>query len=270
LTPEHVATVLADFHAWLSLLPAPPEVPLTDANHGPDLFLLLEQLTALRHEVNLQTRATRSQQEQNDTTLARLSSALDSLQQARAAAVEERDERLRPVLKTLVELYDALAVAGREVQRVQDVVLPALQEALDRRAAELPEPPLAPESSGLARWFGVRGPDLSAYRARVAAWRKRDLEETDRQRQGFARVRQLLASLGTGYTMGLQRIERALKQHGLQTVAAVGQPFDPERMEAVEAATDSGLPTGQVLDEVQRGYLWNGRVFRYARVRVAK
>jgi len=38
----------------------------------------------------------------------------------------------------------------------------------------------------------------------------------------------------------------------------------------VEAVLDSGRPAGEVIEEVRRGYLWNGRVFRYAQVRVAK
>jgi molecular chaperone GrpE len=270
MSPEHVAAVLADFQAWLSALPAPLEETTAEATEGPDLFTLLEQLTALRHEVNLQTKATRSQQEQNAATIAQLTRTLDALQQSQAAAGQERDDRLRPILKSLIDLYDALAVAGREAQRVQDAILPAIQEAIDRRTAEFPQLPPVSEPSGLARWLGVRSPDLSAYQAAVTAWRKRELEDADRQRQEFTRIKQFLVSLTTGYTMGLQRIERALKQHALQVIPAVGQAFDPERMEAVEAVTDSGQSPGQVLSELQRGYLWNGRVFRYARVRVAK
>ena len=41
-------------------------------------------------------------------------------------------------------------------------------------------------------------------------------------------------------------------------------------MEVVEAVADSGRPAGEVIDEARPGYLWNGRVFRYAQVRVAK
>ncbi len=70
--------------------------------------------------------------------------------------------------------------------------------------------------------------------------------------------------------MSLQRVERALRQHGLEAMPAAGERFDPERMEVVEAVAESGRPSGEVIDEVRRGYLWNGRVFRYAQVRVAK
>lgn len=73
-----------------------------------------------------------------------------------------------------------------------------------------------------------------------------------------------------GYTMSVQRIERALQQHDLETIPTTGERFDPEQMEVVEAVADSGRPSGEVVGEVRRGYLWNGRIFRYAQVRVAK
>ncbi len=56
----------------------------------------------------------------------------------------------------------------------------------------------------------------------------------------------------------------------MEPIAAIGEPYDPELMEAVEAVRGSGRPSGEVLDEVRRGYLYQGRVFRYAQVRVAK
>ena len=70
--------------------------------------------------------------------------------------------------------------------------------------------------------------------------------------------------------MSLQRLERALQHHGLEAIPCVGRPFDPERMEVLEVVADTGRPANEVLDEVRRGYLWNGRVFRYAQVRVAR
>jgi molecular chaperone GrpE len=264
-----VASVLADFQSWLSALPASSVESPPQPDTGPDLFTLLGQLTAVRQEINLQTKTVRAQQEQNALTLTQLTRALDTLQQARASDAKSQEEQTRPLLKTLVDLYDALAVASREAQRVQEVVLPAMQDAATGPASEMPEPPVG-KLPRLARWLGIKFPELAAYRIRMAAWQKAEEERVLKRRAGLERVRQLLASLTTGYTMGLQRIERALKQHGLQPVPASGQLFDPERMEAVEAVMDSGLPSGQVIDEVQRGYLWNGRVFRFAKVRVAK
>jgi molecular chaperone GrpE len=271
-----VAAILADFQAWLRDLPAAAEGPPPEVGPGPDLFTLLEQLTALRQEVNLHTRAARAQQEQNAATLGQLTRALDAVQQVQITAPAPvspnaaKDDPTRPLLQTLVELFDALAVAGREAQRVQDLLTPTLNEANQPAEDDFPELPDVPAPSRLARWLGARAPDLSAYRDEVAAWHKREADNAARGRKRSERIKQLLTSLTAGYTMSLQRIDRALKQHGLQAVPAVGQPFDPERMEAVEAVAGSGQTPGLVLDEVQRGYLWKGRIFRYARVRVAK
>jgi molecular chaperone GrpE len=95
-------------------------------------------------------------------------------------------------------------------------------------------------------------------------------ESAERLGQAAERVRQMLAALLTGYTMSMQRLERALQQSQLETIPAAGQPFDPERMEAVEVVTEPGRTVTDVIEEVRRGYLWRGRVFRFAQVRVAR
>jgi molecular chaperone GrpE len=70
--------------------------------------------------------------------------------------------------------------------------------------------------------------------------------------------------------MSLQRLERALQQQGLEPIPALGLPFDPETMEVVEVVPGPGRTSTEVIDEVRRGYLRAGRVFRFAQVRVAK
>jgi molecular chaperone GrpE len=241
-----VEAVLADFRAWLEQAAAPaPEAPPAAAAEPVDLHTLLAQFVALRHEVNLQTRAVRAQQEQNAETLRRLGEAVRTLDGPRPADGDGED-RVRPLLKTLVDLYDALALARRELQRVQEAVLPVLAD-LARPAPEPPRP-------WLARLFGGPAP----------------APQSPASAEAVGRVRGFLDSVITGYTMSLQRLERALQQHGLEAIPSAGRPFDPERMEVLEAVADSGRPAGEVVDEVRRGYLWNGRVFRYAQVRVAK
>jgi molecular chaperone GrpE len=255
LTPEAVEAVLADFRSWLAEAAVPAaEAPPTDPEAEPvDLHTLLAQFVALRHEVNLQTRAARAQQEQNAETLARLADAVRAVDGARQPAPDGED-RVRPLLKTLMDLYDALALARRELQRVQETVLPVLA-ALAR-----PEPAApAPRRSFLARLFGRSPVDAPA-----------EARPPEQTAEAAVKVRGFLDSVITGYTMSLQRLERALRQHGLEAIPCEGRPFDPERMEVLEVVADSGRPANEVLDEVRRGYLWNGRVFRYAQVRVAK
>jgi molecular chaperone GrpE len=256
----------------------PAEAPPGADGEPLDLQTLLGQFVALRHEVNLQTRATRAQQELNAEALRHLEDSLHVLKESRAAppAPPEGEEEARPLLKTLVDLYDALALARRELQRVQETALPLLAGLTEPAVspAEGPSPVTTPTRapSFWSRWFGGGGPERQADAAVNAAGQALEAEQQRRRQAAEAagRVRGFLESVITGYTMSLQRLERALRQHGLEPIPCVGEPFDPERMEVLEVMADSGRPANEVLDEVRRGYLWNGRVFRYAQVRVAK
>src|SRR5262249_26648329 len=97
-----------------------------------DLHTLLGQFVAVRHEVNLQTKAARSGQEQTGEALQQLSQALEAVRQAQAAAQQTnqqaRDEAVRPVLKTLLDVHDAFSLAEREIRRARENVLPLLDE----------------------------------------------------------------------------------------------------------------------------------------------
>jgi len=59
-----------------------------------------------------------------------------------------------------------------------------------------------------------------------------------------------------------------LKSEGLTPIELVGKAFDPHLAEAVEQMEVDDGQVGQVLSEIQRGYSFNGRVIRPARVRV--
>jgi molecular chaperone GrpE len=261
-----------------------------------DLHTLLGQFIAVRHEVNLQTRAVRAQQEQNAEALRVLAGAVESLQRSQESASQSQqqaaEEQVRPLLKALIDLHDALALASREAQRVQEDLLPTLGDLVGEPApwsltlsdVETPALDGGPRPL-LARLLGVRGVEqgrLDDWRQRAraalekaAAAQQQEYQATQQERyrqakQGMERVQQLLASLVAGYRMGLQRIERALQQNGLEAIPVVGRPFDPERMEVLEAVDNSGRPAGEVLEEVRRGYFWRDRIFRYAQVRVAR
>ena len=275
---------MADFRSWLCALPADAAPLPIPEDEGPDLHTLLGQFVALRHDVNLQTKATRAQQEQTAETVALVRGSLDRLEAAESAAREAQEaateQTLRPLLKALVDLYDALAIAGREVQRVEDSLVdlldqmaPAAEKTAEkeqRDATPLPEAPAVPWWRRLFGGRAVLSIDAVGLRDELHNERRLRAEQAAHTRAIAQRVRQAVSSLVTGYEMSLQRVERALRQHDLETIATVGEPFDPERMEVVDAVLASGRPGGEVLEEVRRGYLWNGRIFRYAQVRVAK
>jgi molecular chaperone GrpE len=264
LTAAGLESALADFRRWFEGAVAAGGAPPAAPGGSIDLATLLGHYVALRQEVNLQTRAVRAQQEQNGELLARLGQAVEQLsrQQARAEQSERQaqEEKLRPLVSTLLEVRDALSLASRETQRAREQVLPLLEElAEEERRDERP----APARSFWSRW--VLSP---AADAALKASREEGRERRARETAG--RARSALSALVTGYAMSLERVERALRKHGLEPIEAAGGPFDPEEMEVLEAVPGSGRPAGEVLEEVRRGYRWNGRVFRFAQVRVAR
>ncbi len=221
----------------------------------------------------MQTKAVRAQQEQNADTLRLLQETVAALERRPEEAPD--DEAQRPLLKTLVDLHDALSLAEREVRRAQKAVLPALAELAKAASTngDLAAPVVAePPAPGWARWFG-RAPQVVAAAEGAAALRlqiEQLRQDRDQASRHAGEAKRVLDSVCTGYQMSVQRVERALQQHGLEHIVCVGERFDPELMEVVEAVADSGRPPGEVIDEVRRGYIWEDRVFRYAQVRVAR
>src|SRR5437588_7992039 len=80
LTPEAMEALLGDFRSWLHDTAASAQPPRPDPTGPPmDISSVLDHFVALRHEVNLQTKAVRAQQEQNSETLQQLRQALEVL-----------------------------------------------------------------------------------------------------------------------------------------------------------------------------------------------
>jgi molecular chaperone GrpE len=273
LTVPEIDALLAGFRDWLVQVVSASESldrgidfpPAGAEPEGPDLHEFLGQLIALRHEVNLQTRATRTQQEQNAETLNRLAEAVQLLEKNQEDEeepdAEAPSEALRPLLKALLDVHDALSLARREIERVQS----KLEQSL--RQCTLPAPQsVAISLPAWARWLGL---DTCVMRAQEDAAQTRAAGSRQLS-ENLDSVRCLVDSIVTGYGMSLQRLERSLQQHGLEPIQCVGETFDPESMEVVEVVPEFGRTGSEVIEEVRRGYLWQGRVFRFAQVKVAR
>jgi len=65
-----------------------------------------------------------------------------------------------------------------------------------------------------------------------------------------------------------RRFLAALGEQGLTRLDPVGQPFDPEKHEAMLRVEDSGLPPNTVVEELRSGYVLGTRVIRAALVKV--
>lgn len=69
-------------------------------------------------------------------------------------------------------------------------------------------------------------------------------------------------SLLSGVEMTLKMLMRTLKEEGLDTIDAVGQPYDPSKHEALEPVASEGEAEEKVLEEVRRGFTFKGKVIR--------
>ena len=75
-------------------------------------------------------------------------------------------------------------------------------------------------------------------------------------------------ALKEGVEMVQRTLMEALVKEGLEVIEAIDQPFDPNIHQAVMTGADSEKESGIVLQELQKGYMLNGRVIRPAMVQV--
>ena len=71
-----------------------------------------------------------------------------------------------------------------------------------------------------------------------------------------------------GVEMIFTQLREVLDKHGLQSIEAEGQTFDPNFHQAVMRVEDSDAPDGTITQVLQKGYQAKGRVIRPAMVQV--
>jgi molecular chaperone GrpE len=77
-------------------------------------------------------------------------------------------------------------------------------------------------------------------------------------------------SIVEGVELVLRSMHDFLRTQGVCPLSTIGQPFDPERHEAVDHVESATHPPNTVVSEFHRGYLIGERMLRPARVAVAK
>jgi molecular chaperone GrpE len=73
-----------------------------------------------------------------------------------------------------------------------------------------------------------------------------------------------------GIIMIKAKLDTILESEGVTSIETAGQPFDPTYHEAVTYEEADGYEEGQIIGEVQKGYMLGERILRPALVRVAK
>ncbi|MCH7636927.1 MAG: nucleotide exchange factor GrpE [Proteobacteria bacterium] len=76
-------------------------------------------------------------------------------------------------------------------------------------------------------------------------------------------------SIAEGSKATLKLLSAALERFGIAEIDPMGEPFDPERHEAINMQPSADAEPGSVLSVVQKGYSLNGRLLRPAMVVVA-
>ena len=73
-----------------------------------------------------------------------------------------------------------------------------------------------------------------------------------------------------GQQATLRLLDDAFAASGIREINPVGQPFDPNRHEALSLVPGQGVAPNTVLEVVQKGYELNDRLLRAAKVLVAR
>ena len=227
---DKIETILGDFRGWLeNLSAAPAAAPPADVFQ---MQTLVGQFTALRHEVNMQTKAARSAVEQTNAALQLLQTPDEPEEESEA----DNHEELRPFVKMLLDVHDALSVAFRQMEK-------AKLSAGDFAKEIGPAPhPTSPRKGFFAKLFAsaaVVSPERLAYHDNVTAHHQK--------------LQQQFAAVADGYAMSLRRIERHFPDLGLEPIAGVGAEFDPEMMEVVDTETAIDVLPGSVLEVIRQG-----------------
>jgi molecular chaperone GrpE len=73
----------------------------------------------------------------------------------------------------------------------------------------------------------------------------------------------------SGIDLIYRKLVKILENEGVKPMEVLGEMFDPNLHEAISQEHSEGHESGQIIEEIQKGYLIGERVLRAAQVRVA-
>ena len=100
-------------------------------------------------------------------------------------------------------------------------------------------------------------------------WRWLDISQLSPAGKPLLYLDALPSSISGGFQAIHRKLLGLLEARGITPFSSIGQVFDPTLHEAVGSVRSDKYETGQVADEVQRGYRMGDELLRAARVRVA-
>lgn len=96
------------------------------------------------------------------------------------------------------------------------------------------------------------------------------LQVCDNLEHGLAADTDNARALREGMQLTLRSLLKVLSEHGLAQIDPVGEPFDPERHQAMSMVPTADQAPDTVVTVMQKGYVLNDRLLRPAMVMVAK
>ena len=84
-----------------------------------------------------------------------------------------------------------------------------------------------------------------------------------------ATAEQNLAGLLEGVELTLKSLTASLEKFEVTPVTSVGEPFDPNKQEALTMESSETVPADHVLTEFEKGYFYKDRLLRAAKVIVS-
>jgi len=210
---------------------------------------LVEEFTALRHELKLQTKSGRGLIDQTETTVSALRQAIEQFRSVEAKEAQAAWTAGKALAEALADLDEALARGQREIERARRLIADEAVRGLEAALNDLHR---------RRSWIGRRF--LRSYHQEVI--------ETV-QRESLTR-RELFESFLEGYGVIQNRLRRVLAAEQVKHIPCEGNPVDPELMTVIEVVDEPRDRPGTVVKELRRGYTWRGRVIRYAEVQAVR
>ena len=157
---------------------------------------------------------------------------------------------------------DEESEAGEQLEEPEDEVS-ALQAKLDELDKELQ---YARAEIANARQRGQRD-RAEAIRFGAAGLASRIIPAIDSLEKALANENGDNEAIANGVKMTLESLKRALESEGVTILETTGKAFDPTRMEAIATVPVlEGQESGEVLEEIESGYMLHDRILRPAKV----
>jgi molecular chaperone GrpE len=251
--------ILARFQEWMrEAREEARNLALMGANHHPldaskrefGLIDLVEEFTALRQELKLETKSTRGLREQAEALLASLQQAMEHFRSVVPKEEQAAWTAGKGLAEGLASLDEALDRGRTEIEKARGLLVDQAFQSLETALG------------------GIYKSQTWLNRRLSRRYHEQVMECLRRERKGVRQ--QWFDSLLEGFGLMQSRLNRVMKEDHIERIECLSRQVDPDRMIVAEVIHDPDRPNNIVIEELRRGYLWRGRVLRYAEVRASR